>query len=141
MGLINRRLARLLPLTASVFGLLAGPNMTQAQAEAQASGTENPTLEEIIVIAQRREQSVLDIPSGVAVISGEQIRDQLLRTSHALQLSTPGLTFHEVSGTSQVTLRNEGGSFDPPSHFVIRSSRPPPQSPVNSIARPKIGVS
>ena len=82
--------------------------MTQAQAEAQASGTENPTLEEIIVIAQRREQSVLDIPSGVAVISGEQIRDQLLRTSHALQLSTPGLTFHEVSGTSQVTLRGIG---------------------------------
>ena len=114
MGLINRRLARLLPLTASVFGLLAGPNMTQAQAEAQASGTENPTLEEIIVIAQRREQSVLDIPSGVAVISGEQIRDQLLRTSHALQLSTPGLTFHEVSGTSQVTLRGIGTGYSGP---------------------------
>jgi iron complex outermembrane recepter protein len=110
MSRTNKRNARYLPLTASLVGLIAAPNMAQAQ----ASGSGEFMLEEIIVTAQRREQSVLDIPAALAVISGDQIRDQLLTTSHALELSTPGLTFHSVSGTSQVTLRGVGTGYAGP---------------------------
>lgn len=71
-------------------------------------------LDEITVTAQRREQSILEIPAALSVFSGETIQDQLLTTSHDLELAVPGLTFHEVSATSQVTLRGVGTGYAGP---------------------------
>lgn len=84
-----------------------------APAVAQDDASET-ALSEITVTAQRREQSVLDIPSALSVLSGDSIRDQQLFTSHDLELAVPGLTFHEVSGTSQVTLRGIGTGYAGP---------------------------
>jgi iron complex outermembrane receptor protein len=84
-----------------------------APAVAQDDASET-ALSEITVTAQRREQSVMDIPSALSVLSGDDIRDQLLTTSHDLELAVPGLTFHEVSGSSQVTLRGVGTGYAGP---------------------------
>lgn len=84
-----------------------------APAVAQVKESET-SLSEIVVTAQRREQTVLDIPSALSVVSGEKIRDLQLFTSHDLELAVPGLTFHEVSGSSQVTLRGVGTGYAGP---------------------------
>ena len=95
--------------TVLLAGLLVGSVAVTDVAKAEESA-----MDEIIVTGQFKEQSVLDIPSALDVVSGEEIRDQLLTTSHALELSTPGLTFHSVSGTSQVTLRGVGTGYAGP---------------------------
>ena len=95
--------------TVLLTGLLVGGTAVTDVAKA-----EEKVLDEIIVTGQFREQSVLDVPSALDVVSGQEIRDQLLTTSHALELSTPGLTFHSVSGTSQVTLRGVGTGYAGP---------------------------
>lgn len=100
--------------TMLLAGLLVGGVAVTGVAKAEESVIENSAMDEIIVTAQRKEQSVLDIPSALDLVTGEQIRDQLLTTSHALELSTPGLTFHSVSGTSQVTLRGVGTGYSGP---------------------------
>lgn len=95
--------------TVLLTGLLVGGTAVTDVAKA-----EEKVLDEIIVTGQFKEQSVLDVPSAMDVVSGQEIRDQLLTTSHALELSTPGLTFHSVSGTSQVTLRGVGTGYAGP---------------------------
>ena len=72
------------------------------------------SLEEVVVTAQRKQQSVMEIPSSLSVLTADQIEDQLITNSHDLELAVPGLTFHEVSGTSQVTLRGIGTGYAGP---------------------------
>ncbi len=79
-----------------------------------AQATESTLLEEITVTAQRREQSRLEIPSALSVITGDAIQQRVIETSHELELSIPGLNFMSVSGTSQVTLRGVGTSYSGP---------------------------
>ncbi len=78
--LLCREYRLTLSVLAVFFGISGTPYMSQAQESGDALGL----LEEVVVTAQRREQSILDIPSALTVVSGEQIEDQLLTTSHAL---------------------------------------------------------
>ncbi len=101
-------------LTAAILFVFTSGFGSAVLAQDAAAAKPAGLLEEITVTAQRREQTVMDIPSAVSVISGDDIREQLITSSHDLEIAVPGLTFHEVSGTSQVTLRGVGTGYAGP---------------------------
>lgn len=70
------------------------------------------TLEEIVVTAQKREQSLQDVPSTVNAIQGDALTDLKLFNFTDLEQMTPGLDMRNVSGRSgSVALR--GVDYNP----------------------------
>ncbi|MGI9314303.1 MAG: TonB-dependent receptor domain-containing protein [Luminiphilus sp.] len=87
--------------------------------ESNETGTQNasaqtPTLEEVVVTAQRREQSIMEVPIAVTLVSGQALETFNLETSHDLQFLVPGVTFAASSSTSQITLRGVGTGYSGP---------------------------
>ena len=87
----------LLPLAS----MLAFPAMAQDSAS---------YLEEIIVTAQKREQSVQDIPVAVSAYSGEQLSEFGITDAFDLQNVTPGLILsqNQTATTSNFNIRGIG---------------------------------
>jgi iron complex outermembrane receptor protein len=91
----------------AVLGTI-GPQAS-VSAFAQVSG-----LEEVVVTAQRREQSIMEVPIAVTLVSGQELETFNLETSHDLQFLVPGVTFAASSSTSQITLRGVGTGYSGP---------------------------
>jgi iron complex outermembrane receptor protein len=87
-----------------VAGLLTTP-MTQTYAqESDAS-----VLEEIVVTAQRREESLYDVPIAITALSGDFLEQNQVFTAEALSLYTPSLhIFAEAVNTEFYTIRGIG---------------------------------
>ncbi len=90
--------ARLLGCTALVAASLL-PAAAWAQDEA-ASG--DGGLEEIIVTAQKREQSVQDVPIAVTAVTQESLQANRITTVNDLSAIAPGLTVKPSAGGIQV---------------------------------------
>lgn len=84
-----RRQSRFAVISAVLSSLLLSPLMVQAQG----------TLEEIVVTAQRREQSLQDVPISLEVVTGETLLDQGFRDMTMLQSFTPNLDIR-ISGSA-----------------------------------------
>ena len=84
----------------------------QVPAFAQAS------LEEVIVTAQRTEQSLQDVPIAVTALTGDDLDTKQVVTFSDLQLNVPGLNFGQTNfGGSSISIRgignlSTGDSFD-----------------------------
>ena len=84
----------------------------QVPAFAQAS------LEEVIVTAQRTEQSLQDVPIAVTALSSDDLDTKQVVTFSDLQLNVPGLNFGQTNfGAASINLRgigrlSTGNSFD-----------------------------
>ena len=84
----------------------------QVPAFAQAS------LEEVIVTAQRTEQSLQDVPIAVTALSSDDLETKQVITFSDLQLNVPGLNFGQTNfGGSSISIRgignlSTGDSFD-----------------------------
>jgi len=82
-------------------------NSAWAQAE-----EDSLVIEEIIVTAQKREQSIQDVPSTVNSALGESLRDFTVFDFNELQKLTPGLESNKINGrTGAVALR--GVTYNP----------------------------
>ena len=64
-------------------------------ASADAASNKNPQLEEIVVTAQRREQSLQDVPISVSAFTSEQIEKQNIRGTADYLIATPNVNFTE----------------------------------------------
>ena len=108
--MINRTFRPLHPLSLACMAVLGtiGPQASMS-AFAQVSG-----LEEVVVTAQRREQSIMEVPIAVTLVSGQELETFNLETSHDLQFLVPGVTFAASSSTSQITLRGVGTGYSGP---------------------------
>ena len=75
-----------------------------SQAEAQGSGAN--LIEELVVTAEKREQSLQDVPVAVSAFTSE--KRELIGISTVTDMTnyTPGLTYS--SGTDRITLRGIG---------------------------------
>ena len=106
-----------LGLSASVFGLtsgafaqdqaIAGPNVLPPAAE--------PGIEqggEIIVTAQKRSQTLLDVPISVTALSGAQLVDRGINDVQDLVKVTPGLSFVDTGKAAPVFSLRGVGFFD-----------------------------
>jgi iron complex outermembrane recepter protein len=80
-------------------------------AQAQGSGADSLQVEEIVVTARKRDESILDTPIAITAVTGEDIAAKGIVSFNALADSTPGITISNVSsGRSdrsfqQITLR------------------------------------
>lgn len=87
----------------TVFGaafttaLIVSPNMLQAQA-----------LEEIVVTAQRREQSLQEVPISIETFSGAQIQEQGFRNMEDISTFSPGVFVQSGVQDQQVSVRGFG---------------------------------
>lgn len=63
------------------------------------------SLEEIVVTAQKREESIQDIPLSITAISGEILGDSGVLNVSRLKLLTPGLNFGQTGASAQLAIR------------------------------------
>src|SRR5437762_3058699 len=92
--------------------VLAAVSVSGAHAQAAATGTAAPAaareIEEIVVTAQKREQSLQDVPIVVTSVSGQLLKDSGIRDIRELTLLTPGLTVTSTTSETVVTARIRG---------------------------------
>lgn len=75
-----------------------------SQAQAQAAG--QTLIEELVVTAEKREQSLQDVPVAVSAFTSEKRELIGITTVTDMTNYTPGLTYS--SGTDRITLRGIG---------------------------------
>ena len=98
----------------ALFGFLAPPAV-MAQEEL--------FLEEIIVTAQKREQTLADVPAAVSAITGELVRDYIggAQDIRALAARVPGLNIETSNGRTQPRFYLRGlGNID----FDVNANQP-----------------
>ena len=71
------------------------------------------TVDEIIVTAQKREQSLQDVPIVVTSLSQEVLDDAGVRDIKDLQILTPGMTVTSTSSEASTTARIPGRTQTP----------------------------
>ena len=100
---MNRTLLRAL-LVASAFTA----HVSVAQDTEEYAG-----IEEIVVTAEKREQSIQDIPLSVAAIGGDDVRIGKITGLNDVAFKTPGLSFNQFNiGEPRVYIRGIGNSSD-----------------------------
>lgn len=110
MGTVARSIAL---LTASVSAIGAAA----ATAQSSSTGADQPAAAstgEIVVTAQRRSESIQDVPVSVISVGSQQIEDQNLRSINDIQLVTPGLVFDTGYAYPQVYIRGIGSDLVSP---------------------------
>ncbi|MCI3131968.1 TonB-dependent receptor [Phenylobacterium aquaticum] len=77
------------------LGVSAAALMTASQAMAQARPAAAPanTVSEIVVTAQRREESIQDVPIAVSAFSGDNLKNQRIETGQDLLQAVPNVNF------------------------------------------------
>ena len=94
---------RTLLATVAAVALMAGvPTLASAQS--------NLVLEEIVVTAQKRAQSLQDVPVAISAISGDMLDDLAVDDIQDIYVQTPGLAFSRAGGEGQVYIRGVGSS-------------------------------
>ena len=86
---------------------------------AQAQGDESAKVEEIVVTAQRRSESLQEVPIAVSAITAAKLDAVGISSTQALGLVTPGLNMTQTSGYVQPRIRGIGSTvngpgFEPP---------------------------
>jgi iron complex outermembrane receptor protein len=97
---------RSVPLRRAVIGVLA---LSTAPAIAQdASRPELRAIETIVITAQKREESLQDVPIVVTTVSEQRLRDTGVRDIKDLMILTPGLLVTSTVNESVTTARIRG---------------------------------
>jgi len=79
---------------------------TYAEAPSGVENRENQLLTEIVVTAQKREQTLQDVPMSVSAISGDDLTKRSASTIEDMQFAVPGLAITEFSpGQQRVAMR------------------------------------
>ena len=101
--------------------LLAVAYASSAYAQTQSALPQNPTagpnasgqdtgIADIVVTAQRREQSAQSVPIAVAAFNADQLAQAGLRTANDLQTVVPGVTMDTNGARSPIFLRGIGNN-------------------------------
>jgi iron complex outermembrane recepter protein len=99
----NRRV-----LLRQAFALISAVSGAIAAVSAWAQESNQPSLTEIIVTAQKREQNIQDVPISVIAISAQQLKDAGVTDIKTLQALTPGLTVTSTTSENVTTARIRG---------------------------------
>jgi iron complex outermembrane recepter protein len=87
--------------------LLAAAVAATLAAHAQAQSPAG-TLEEIVVTAQKRAESLQDVPVAVTTLSGDAVRELAIVDIEGLAVQTPSFAFSKAGGEAQVYIRGVG---------------------------------
>ncbi|WP_263143909.1 TonB-dependent receptor [Pseudomonas sp. RIT-PI-AD] len=89
------------------FGGLAGLHLAIGQAEeatpapgieAQAEDGGSPTLAKVTVTAQKREETVQEVPASISVLSGDRLRDDALQSANEVTRYIPNASAGTTEG-------------------------------------------
>lgn len=94
-------------LFAAIAGLTVGASLANAQAS-QQEGIQRATLEEVIVTAQRKEQSAQDVAISITVFNQEDIANANMTNSNDIATYTPSLTTNTRFGPENATFSIRG---------------------------------
>lgn len=103
-GVANARALRLLTVTsASLAASLAAQSVHAQQSTEQAADT----VEEIVVTAQKREQSLQKVPISIAVLGGQALDQQSAGGTLEALITVPGISqsTSDAGGMTQVSIR------------------------------------
>jgi iron complex outermembrane receptor protein len=96
---------RILLATTSLLCLM----FTTAQAQAQTAAPSTPhTVDEVVVTAQKRTQSLQDVPIVVTAVNAQQLQDAGVKDIKDLTVVTPGLTVTTTGSNTSTTARIRG---------------------------------
>ena len=95
---------------ASAFALFAPAAFAQ---EAQTSDEQGREIEEIVVTAQRRDESLVQVPVSITAISADSLAKQAISTERDLQIAVPGLTVRAAFSSDQLNYSLRGQTIDP----------------------------
>jgi iron complex outermembrane receptor protein len=94
------RLHKLL-LSTAALGVVLSAAPTLALAQAQATAAEDTgTVDEIVVTARKRAETLLEVPLAVTVLSGTQLEQAGIRNTNDLYGRVPGLYFTNAGGAA-----------------------------------------
>lgn len=102
MKALDRNAHRTLVATAGCLLAVASAG-TWGQSDQQSAG-----LEEVVVTATKRAESLQDVPISVGVVTGETIEKYGLMGFEDLQNAVPNLLVHETLGSYQIRIRGLG---------------------------------
>ncbi|OWQ96384.1 TonB-dependent receptor [Sphingopyxis witflariensis] len=94
-----RRALKCMLLAGSTLGAMAGANSAAAQ-DVLPDGASTAQVEEIVVTARRREESLQDVPISVTAFTADALDLKGAPDITALQRSTPNLTLQVSRGTN-----------------------------------------
>jgi len=97
---------KLLPLAVAV-AFCNLPQIALAQSERQAA-----TMEEVVVTARRRDESLANVPIAITAMSAEQLQAKQIKTDSDLQAAVPGLTIRQTQGNNSLTYSIRGQTAD-----------------------------
>jgi hypothetical protein len=94
---------------ACTLGLAAMPAWAQTSSGGEAD-QESGILEEVLVTARHREESLQQVPLSISAIGGDAIKEARITTMQDLQHSVPNLVFGETgsSGETHIGIRGIG---------------------------------
>jgi iron complex outermembrane receptor protein len=95
-----------------LIGTAAGALGAAFAAGAYAQAANDTELEQVVVTAQRREQSAQDVGIALSVISGDQLSARGVTNVNQLQYQTPSLEVVPAFGGGQPQFRLRGVGFD-----------------------------
>jgi outer membrane receptor protein involved in Fe transport len=105
------RLSTQLKAAASVAGLIvatAGHAAAQSAAAGPGAASAAPTVDQIVVTAQKRTQSLQDVPVVVTTVSRQLLQDTGVKDIKDLALLTPGLVVTSTTSEASTTARIRG---------------------------------
>jgi iron complex outermembrane receptor protein len=80
--------------------------------ESQPKADPADTLEEVVVTAQRRSESLQDVPIAITATSAETLERSGVTNAQEIEIVTPGLSFATVGSYAQPRIRGVGTSAD-----------------------------
>jgi len=87
-------------LISTLLGLMAAPSGLFAQTGSEEDEGEMGLLEEVIVTAQRREQTLMEVPMAISAFSGEQLAQLQADNLDSLQGAVPNLNLVQGRGSN-----------------------------------------
>lgn len=99
-------------LALALAGALFAPQTADAQTQSQSQSARTGTVEELVVTAGKREQTLQDVPVSVAVVTGETIKDLAITNLDELSLYVPGFVVQEGGEQTGISIRGFGASLN-----------------------------
>ena len=102
-----------LRFVAAVLGAVAGlaSSASLANVAAEPAATDANTLSEVVVTAQRKEESAQNVGIALSVISGDELADKAITNVTGLQNAIPSLQVEPAFGGGQPQFRIRGVGF------------------------------
>lgn len=126
----------------AIFAAMAYPTTAFAQKPGESGQSSDMALDEIVVTAQRREESILRVPISIQAFRQSDLETRNLKTLGDIAAITPGVSFRPVGYTNWFTIRgisqNAGGGVAGlgPNTTALYVDEAPIQARYNSAAVP-----